>query len=209
VFEEVVDRTKVIDLRGSEAPSQTSGFGVLADPTGRRGRLLRRIGRGIALTFAAWLIALALAGVGLLPGAGIPLASNVGLDTPSGPPPIPAVSPLRTTAAAPVAAVARRPVSAVTPAASLGETQPTQSERRRTRNGAVTRPVRKRTMPVAAAATPGPPAVPPGHRTTTTGPGHSTVAPGQVRPAKKPTPAPTAAATPEHGRSGTAPGHGK
>ena len=84
--------TTIIDLRGPDSSSPEDGFGVLADPTGRRRRGLRRIGRAVAVLFAIWLAALALAGVGLLPGVGVPLASRSGAD--GAPPPIDDRSPL-------------------------------------------------------------------------------------------------------------------
>src|SRR4051794_41579383 len=85
-------QTTIIDLRGSDSTPTGVGFGVLADPTGRRGRNLRRVGRAVAVLFAVWLAALALAGLGLLPGLGIPRASRTEIET--GPPPLEQGDPL-------------------------------------------------------------------------------------------------------------------
>ena len=79
-------QTTIIDLRGSGRSSSEEDFGVLADPSGRRRRGLQRAGRAVAGLFALWLAALALAGLGLLPGVGIPLASRTTAD--SAPPPL-------------------------------------------------------------------------------------------------------------------------
>ena len=48
------------------------GSAVLEDPTGRRARWFRRVGRGVFLLFLAWLLAIVLGGLGLIPVAGIP-----------------------------------------------------------------------------------------------------------------------------------------
>jgi hypothetical protein len=48
------------------------GSAVLEDPTGRRARWFRRVGRGVSLLFLAWLLAIVLGGLGLIPVAGIP-----------------------------------------------------------------------------------------------------------------------------------------
>jgi hypothetical protein len=50
------------------------GSAVLEDPTGRRARWLRRAGRGVFLLFLAWLLAIVLGGLGLMPVTGIPFA---------------------------------------------------------------------------------------------------------------------------------------
>src|SRR5215212_6554516 len=79
-------QTTIIDLRGSGRSSSAEDFGVLADPSGRRRRGLRRVGRAVAVLFALWLAAL------VLPGPGIPLASRTSAD--GAPPPLDARSPL-------------------------------------------------------------------------------------------------------------------
>src|SRR5215211_6256198 len=99
-------QTTTIDLRGSDASSAAAGFGVLADPTGRRGRRLRRAGHVVAGLFALWLAALVLAGLGLLPAAGVPLASRTGPRTE--PPPLDARSPLVSANGSKPAPAARR-----------------------------------------------------------------------------------------------------
>src|SRR3954471_16746853 len=108
--------TTIIDLRGSDSSSTGVGFGVLADPTGRRGRNLRRAGRAVAVLFAVWLAALAVAGLGLLPGLGIPLASRAGIEP--GPAPLKRGNPLvaanatRPALPSPAPAAAARPLPA-------------------------------------------------------------------------------------------------
>jgi hypothetical protein len=211
-------RTTIIDLRGSGTSSSEAGFGVLADPSGRRRRGLRRAGRAIAVVFALWLCALALAGLGLLPGVGIPLASR---SADSAPPPLDDRSPL-------VAAKGTRPALAHAPQVSrsavamripltarpsglerpraVARKRPAARERTRTMRPvpAATAPGASRPASPQATTTPAPrrPATPPGRAVAV--PGNSGTAPGQIRPAK--TPAPTAAPTPVHGKPNTAPG---
>ncbi len=48
------------------------GSSVLEDPTGKRARWWRRAGRCVSLLFLAWLLAIVLGGLGLIPVAGIP-----------------------------------------------------------------------------------------------------------------------------------------
>jgi len=48
------------------------GSPVLEDPTGRRARRFRRASRFVSLLFLAWLLAIVLGGLGLIPVAGIP-----------------------------------------------------------------------------------------------------------------------------------------
>jgi hypothetical protein len=212
-------QTTIIDLRGSDASAADAGFGVLADPTGRRRRGLRRAGRAVAVVFALWLAALALAGLGLLPAVGIPLASRNAAD--GAPPPLDERSPLvaatgtrpaLTHDATRTATPAARPTSAAPRPSGLARRRAAARERtlaRRRKAAARTVPAATAPAPVVpapapAVATPAPrrPATPPGHAVPS--PGHSGTAPGQTRPAKTATP--TATATPTHGKSDTAPG---
>src|SRR3954470_11225285 len=85
-------QSTIIDLRGSDSSPTGVGFSVLADPTGRRGRNLRRVGRAVAARFAVLLGAPAPARLGLPPGLGIPLAARAGTET--GPPPLEQGDPL-------------------------------------------------------------------------------------------------------------------
>ena len=62
------------------------GSAVLEDPTGRRARWLRRAGRCVFLLFLAWLLAIVLGGLGLIPVAGIPFVHT--LRPSQGPPPL-------------------------------------------------------------------------------------------------------------------------
>jgi hypothetical protein len=209
-------QTTIIDLRGSDSSSSGEGFGVLADSTGRRRRGLRRTGRAVAVLFAIWLAALALAGLGLLPGVGIPLASRAGAD--GAPPPIddssplvagkgtrPALAQAATARAVPAARAA--PTSARGPAPSRRRSVTRRRNVARERNRtAATAPATTAPVTTRAAATPAPsrPATPPGQ--TVIAPGHSGTAPGQTRPAKTPAPTPTPTPTPTHGKSDSAPG---
>jgi len=212
-----MERQTIIDLRGSDSSPGGVGFGVLADPTGRRGRSLRRIGRAIAVLFAAWLAGLVLAGLGLLPELGIPLASRGGTD--GGPTPLDARSPLvpaksarpalAPPAAIPAARVAERP--APRSEGSLGS--PRRAVARVRRIGRA--PERTAaTAPVVATPAPRPPAIPPGQavaptRRPATPPGetHRATTPrAQPTPHAKPAPSPTPSVTPSHGNSGSAPG---
>jgi hypothetical protein len=214
-------QTTVIDLRGSGRAASEADFGVLADPSGRRRKGLRRAGRAVAVLFALWLAALALAGLGLLPGVGIPLASRTTAD--GAPPPLDERSPLvaaentrpalthaATTTVSPVA----KPAPGAPRATGLARRRAAARDRKtaRERRVVTARPTPVATVPAATtpastppAATPVAhrPATPPGQAEPT--PGHSGTAPGQTRPAK--TPVPTATPTPVHGKSGAAPGH--
>jgi hypothetical protein len=70
-------------------PETTAGGGgpaVLEDPTGRRARWLRRAGRLVFLLFLAWLLAIVLGGLGLIPVTGIPFVHV--LRPSPGPPPL-------------------------------------------------------------------------------------------------------------------------
>ena len=62
---------EIVDLRGRQlAPARPP---VLADPSGRRARVLARTGRAIAIVFVLWLAGLALAGLGIIPASDVPL----------------------------------------------------------------------------------------------------------------------------------------
>ncbi len=65
--------SRVLDLRGSgEVPPEMA---VLADPSGRRARRLRAVGRAVATLLLLWMIGLILAGLGLLPKSAVLLGS--------------------------------------------------------------------------------------------------------------------------------------
>lgn len=66
---------EIVDLRGRRAVPAPAP--VLADPSGRRARLLSRVGRGISLVMLMWVIGLVLAGVGVLPDGDLPLGPAV------------------------------------------------------------------------------------------------------------------------------------
>src|SRR5579884_4275874 len=66
---------EIVDLRGHRAAPVPAP--VLADPSGRRARVLARVGRGISLVMLMWVIGLVLAGVGVLPASDLPLGPTV------------------------------------------------------------------------------------------------------------------------------------
>src|SRR5947209_3929817 len=70
----------IIDLRGRDRPP--APLPVLSDPSGRRQRVLALAGRVIGVLFLLWLLALGLAGLGLLPTSAIPFARGLGLQAP-------------------------------------------------------------------------------------------------------------------------------
>jgi hypothetical protein len=71
---------QTVDLRGRQAPVASSA--VLADPSGRRARILARTGRVVALLFCVWLAGLGLAGLGILPTGAVPLGSKISGSSP-------------------------------------------------------------------------------------------------------------------------------
>ena len=127
------------------------GSAVLEDPTGRRARWLRRAGRGVFLLFLAWLLAIVLGGLGLIPVAPIPLGHA--LRPTQGPPALTKLPPPQQ----PSASDLRPAVPAKVFAAK----------------------VRKKAAPTAIAA-PGHSATAPGQTKTVTN-GKSATAPGQTK----------------------------
>src|ERR687896_1689765 len=87
----------------SSAPSGDRA--VLEDLTGRRGRLMRRLGRTLTVLLLAWLVVLVGGGLGLTPVANLPLGDV--LRPPQGPVPL-AVLPKPKEAAAADLGPARR-----------------------------------------------------------------------------------------------------
>src|SRR5690242_10771976 len=82
---------EIVDLRGrTPVPAAPP---VLADPSGRRARVLARAGRVVAIVFLVWLAGLALAGLGILPAGDVPLGPVIAAQSPPGlgrvPAPIP------------------------------------------------------------------------------------------------------------------------
>jgi hypothetical protein len=61
----------LVDLRGRT--SFPVAAPVLADPSGRRARVLAGVGRAVGAVFLLWLLGLLLAGLGMLPSGAIPL----------------------------------------------------------------------------------------------------------------------------------------
>jgi hypothetical protein len=152
---------------GGDAPS------VLEDPTGRRARWLRRAGRLVFLVFLAWLVAIVLGGLGLLPVAGIPFTHV--LQPAKGLPPLvkiptprqPAAAVLRPALTAKAFAKARRHA-----APGRSASAPGQGATPRGRSGAA--PGQTKTTTTHGRSTP-----PPGQATTVTH-GRSTTAPGRT-----------------------------
>jgi hypothetical protein len=69
---------EIVDLRGRTPVPVPAP--VLADPSGRRARVLARVGRAISLVMLMWVIGLALAGLGVLPAGDLPLGPVVAAD---------------------------------------------------------------------------------------------------------------------------------
>jgi hypothetical protein len=155
------------------------GRAVLEDPTGRRARWLRRAGRCVFLLFLAWLLAIVLGGLGLMPVAGIPFAHVL---RPSQGPPVLAKLPQPRQ---PSALDLRPAVSAKVFAATVGSAG--------------------KQVPGSAAGSHGKSATAPGQTKTSTSStvthGKSAIAPGQT----KTSPSPTVS----RGKSTTAPGQTK
>jgi hypothetical protein len=107
---------------GSDTTVGDAGRAVLEDPTGKRARWLRRGGRGVFVLFLAWLLAIVLGGLGLIPIPAIPFTHVL---RPAAPPALvhppvprqPSASDLRPAVPAKVFAAkvgkARRPVAGV------------------------------------------------------------------------------------------------
>jgi hypothetical protein len=102
---------EVLDLRGREAAAVPPP--VLADPTGKRARMLARGGKVVAACFCLWFAGLALAGLGILPSGYVPLGSQ--LSAPATPP---KSGPVRIAQPAPSDLVAAHPASSTTLSAS-------------------------------------------------------------------------------------------
>ncbi len=66
---------EVLDLRGRRSSAKERS--VLADPSGRRARVVKRLGQVIALVFLIWLIGLVLAGLDILPPHRLPLGREL------------------------------------------------------------------------------------------------------------------------------------
>jgi hypothetical protein len=169
------------------------GFAVLEDPTGRRARWLRRSGRVVFLVFLGWLLAIVLAGLGLIPAVGIPLART--LRPSQGPPPLTRIP----TPRPPAASDLRPAVTARVFAAKTAK--------------AASRPLSKHAVPGQVKKTATVPAVhgksaAPGQvkKTATVPSSHGkSVAPGQVKKTTTTTPTTTVA----HAKNTAAPGQTK
>ena len=205
---------RVTDLRGT-APVVPEP--VLADPSGRRAVLLHRVGRVVGTLFLVWFVCLVLAGLGLLPASGVPLAGSVAPRTqPRGLARIPAPRPTPAADLKPAQALSTRdggsgatpgsPGSSSTSSGSNGSHRPSNSAKRRPKHlpASGTKPsAPATTVPLPTTTTPGN-----GHSTTTPGksttaPGHSTTKPGK---GNQTTTATTTTTTTTPGRSGSAPG---
>jgi len=77
----------VVDLRGRQVLPAPDA--VLADPSGKRARLLARGGRAAAVLFLLWLLGLALAGLGILPTGDVPFGRTLAVG--QGPAPLKAL----------------------------------------------------------------------------------------------------------------------
>jgi hypothetical protein len=169
-----------------------AGFSVLEDPTGRRARWMRRAGRVVFIVFLAWLLAIVLGGLGLVPVGGIPLTHSLRPST--GPAPLAKLPQPRQPTASDLRPAAPATAVAVTTGSARQQTQPV-AVRRRGQSG--TAPGQTKTTTVGASH--GRSATTPGHTRTTTTASHggSSTAPGHTT------------TTTSHGRSSTVPGHTK
>jgi hypothetical protein len=61
----------IVDRR--ERVAAPAGTPALADPSGRRARVLKRVGCALGVILALWVVGLVLAGLGLFPGGDLPL----------------------------------------------------------------------------------------------------------------------------------------
>lgn len=68
-------RVPVVDIRGTRLRPVVTP--VLADPSGVRARRLARAGRAVAFLCLLWLVALGLAGIGILPADDLPLGRAI------------------------------------------------------------------------------------------------------------------------------------
>ncbi len=172
------------------------GRAVLEDPTGRRARWYRRAGRFVSLLFLAWLLAIVLGGLGLMPIAGIP---GVNALRPSqGPPPLAKLPQPRQ----PSVSDLRPAVSAEAFAATVDQSMPGSSTTTHGKSG--TAPGQTKTNP-SSTTTHGKSGTAPGQTKTnpssTVTRGKSVTAPGQTKT--------NPSSTTTHGKSATAPGQTK
>lgn len=180
-------RPRITDLRG--AAGVPRGAAVLEDPTGRRRRRLRLVGRVLAALLTLWLVALLLGAVGINPVSGVPLGRA-----------------LRPTTAPPAQKTVPQPK-----APSVADLQPAEPVQTRVSKTAPSTPAtvapRKRALARRPASTKTPlrssphsavpllspganaPPAPPGRDRTTTTPtpgGRSETAPGRTKTAPSP-----------------------
>jgi hypothetical protein len=134
--------------------------GVLEDPSGRRARLLRWMGRVVFLVFLVWLVAIVLGGLGLAPVPGIPFVRAL---HPSGPPPVARLPHVRQPAPADL-----RP--ALPASAVVTSSKPTHAAPVAAHGKSAVAPGRTKTVP---------PGVTHGH--SATAPGRTKTAPGQTK----------------------------
>jgi hypothetical protein len=169
---------RVSDLRGG-AVSPGGGSTTLEDPTGRRRRLMRLVGRAVAIVLGLWLAALLFAGIGVGPLANIPFAQIV--HPSAAPPPLPT-----TLEPKPPAAADLKPALAAAQTVGKPPLAPAQPRR-----------ARPQTMPGQITPVPGPSPTRTSHASPT----------GQAHGGGKEKTTTTTTTTP--GRSGAAPGHSR
>jgi hypothetical protein len=167
------------------------GPAVLEDPTGKRARWWRRAGRVVSLLFLAWLLAIVLGGLGLMPVAGIPFTHV--LQPSQGPPALAKLPQPRQ----PFASDLRPAVSAKVFAATVGSAGGSPGN-------SATAPGQTKTNP-SSSVSPGNSATAPGQTKTnpssSVSPGNSATAPGQTKTSPS--------SSVSHGKSTTAPGQTK
>jgi len=159
----------------TKATGNNVGPAVLEDPTGRRARWMRRAGRGVFIVFLAWLLAIVLGGLGLVPVNRIPFTHTLRPST--GPAPLAKLPEPRQ----PSASDLRPATPAKVVAGASSASQQAQSNSIQQRGQSATAPGQTRTTTITA--TRGQSATAPGRTrtTTTTSRGQSTTAPGRTR----------------------------
>jgi len=172
---------------------------VLEDPTGRRARRFRRASRFVSLLFLAWLLAIVLGGLGLIPVAGIPFTHV--LQPSQGPPKLAKLPQPRQ----PSASDLRPAVSAKAFAATVGTSgRPAPGSSTGSHGKSATAPGQTKTTSTTT-VTHGKSGTAPGQTkttsTTTVTHGKSATAHGQTKT--------TSTTTVSHGKSATAPGQTK
>jgi hypothetical protein len=177
-----------------ETPISAEGFSVLEDTTGKRATWMRRAGRVVFIVFLAWLLAIVLGGLGLVPVDGIPFTQA--LRPSRGPAPIAKLPEPRQPSASDLRPARPAGVAVATGTAAHGaQSNPVQH-----RGQSATAPGRTKTTTLVRSS--------PGRRATAPGQTKTTTTAASSRGRSSPAPGRTKTTTPTgHGRNTTTPGH--